>query len=127
MSTEQYQDYLFRYVHDKRSPGKIRVYVEVMPEYQRIGIDSRSLHLARGSDSTPPFIDFRECRKPPSFSSAQVLARKWANETDRIVRERYLSSINGQRGGNSAESECFSLRDGIELAKLVWTVLAVFL
>jgi hypothetical protein len=72
MSTERYGGYKFRYVHDRKSPGKVKVYVEE-------GGGSRTEHMYEGKNGSPPFICFKERSKPSSHSQARSLARQWAN------------------------------------------------
>ena len=69
MSIEKFRGYTFRYVHDRTSPGKVKVYVEK-------GIDPKTKHLIPGK---PPYICFKENHKPSTYSNARSLARKWAN------------------------------------------------
>ena len=72
MSTERYGGYKFRYVHDRKSPGKVKVYVEE-------GGSSRAEHMYEGKNGSPPYICIKERAKPSSLSKARSLARGWAD------------------------------------------------
>jgi hypothetical protein len=120
VSIEVFQDYEFRYVHDVQTPECVRVYVLKMPDYGRIGIDHRCLHLVPPSGRVPPYINFKISRKPRSYEGAQRMAHHWATETDRIARTRYLAAVECPQPN-------VDLRDGIELARLLWDILdAIF-
>ena len=69
MSTENYRGYKFRYVHDRASRGKVKVYVED-------GTSSKTKHLIRGKN---PYICFKNGHKPSTHGKARSLAYKWAN------------------------------------------------
>lgn len=73
MSTENYGKYKFRYVHDRESSGKVKVYVEK-------GVNSRSEHIIPGGYDSPPYICFKEEAKPSSCKEAKSLAHVWADE-----------------------------------------------
>ncbi len=72
MSTENYRGYKFRYVHDNESRGKVKVYVES-------GANSRTQHMYKGKNGSPPHICFKDGSKPSSHSKARSLARGWAD------------------------------------------------
>jgi hypothetical protein len=72
MSAENYRGYKFRYVHDPKSHGKIKVYVEK-------GASSGAQHMYSGKNGSPPYICFKDKAKPSSLSKARSLARGWAD------------------------------------------------
>ena len=72
MSTENYNGYSFRYVHDTGSRGKVKVYVEK-------GASSKTQHLLPGKKGSPPYICFKNYSKPSTHSKARSLARRWAD------------------------------------------------
>jgi len=76
MSTENYKGYKFRYVHDNEARGKVKVYVES-------GASSRTQHIYKGKNGSPPYICFKEGSKPSSCSKASSLARNWADRNRR--------------------------------------------
>lgn len=76
MSTENYRGYKFRYVHDNESRGKVKVYVES-------GASSRTKHIYKGKNGSPPYICFKKGSKPSSYSRARSLARNWADMNHR--------------------------------------------
>ena len=69
MSTENYRGYKLRYVKDRASKGKIKVYV---PE----GTSSKTRHLIRGN---PPYICFKKQHKPSKYWQARSLAHRWVD------------------------------------------------
>ena len=76
MSTENYGGYKFRYVHDNKSSGKVKVYVEG-------GSNSRTKHMYKGKNGSPPYICFKENSKPSSYNKARSLAHNWARMNNR--------------------------------------------
>jgi len=86
MSTERYKDYLFRFVRDIESPGKVRVYVESQPSYGSRDTSIDTIHRWSGSNGSPPYICFKEAHKPSSMSEAQRIAQDWADRTDTYIR-----------------------------------------
>ena len=86
MSTESYNGYKFRYVRDRVSPGKVRVYVEKQPSYRGRSTNSNTIHRYPRSPGLPPYICFKQRSKPSSIGQARSLAHKWADKTDRYIR-----------------------------------------
>ena len=86
MTAENYGRYRFRYVKDRASPGKIKVYVEKQPSYQGRCTNSNTIHRYSGGNGSPPSICIKNEAKPKSLSQAKSLAHKWANMTDRYIR-----------------------------------------
>jgi len=72
MSTFTHKGYKFRSVHDNKSRGKVKVYVEK-------GANSKTKHLYPGKNGSPPYICFKKEHKPSSNSGAKSLARRWAD------------------------------------------------
>ena len=73
MSTENYGRHKFRYVKDNESRGKVKVYVEK-------GSSSRSKHMYKGKNGSPPHICFKGNSKPSTLSGARKMAHNWANK-----------------------------------------------
>ncbi len=73
MSTENYRGFRFRYVRDPESSGKVKTYVEK-------GVNSRTQHIYKGKNGSPPYICLKPENKPSSLSKARELARNWANK-----------------------------------------------
>ena len=73
MSTETYGKHKFRYVRDPEARGKVKVYVER-------GVNSRTQHIYKGKNGSPPHICIKPEHKPSSYSQARGLAHKWANK-----------------------------------------------
>lgn len=76
MSSESYRGFKFRYVHDRKSPGKVKVYVEK-------GVNSRTQHIYKGKGGSPPHICIKSEHKPSSYSKARKYAHDWANKYGR--------------------------------------------
>jgi len=72
MSTESYGGYKFRYVHDNKSRGKVKIYVES-------GTTSKTQHLYEGRGGSPDYICIKKENKPSSYARARTLAHKWAD------------------------------------------------
>jgi hypothetical protein len=120
VSIEGFQDYEFRYVHDRQTPQCVRVYVLKMPDYSKIGVDFDCLHLVPASGQAPPYLNFNINRKPRSYDAARKMAHNWATETDRVVRTRYLAAVE-------CPQPTIDLKDGIELARLLRDILGAIL
>ena len=73
MSTESYGRFKFRYVRDRESTGKVKVYVEK-------GVNSGTRHIYKGKNGSPPYICIKPEHKPSSHSKARRLAHEWANK-----------------------------------------------
>ncbi|MCW2248189.1 hypothetical protein M2352_003823 [Azospirillum fermentarium] len=86
MSVESYNGYRFRYVQDRETPGKVRVYVEDQPSYGDRGTAPSVIHRWPASGNAPPYICFKESCKPATFAEAQRLAHGWADKTDVYIR-----------------------------------------
>lgn len=86
MSTENYKSYTFRYVNDRESPGKVKVYVEQQSSYGNRDTSVDVIHRWSARDGAPPYICFKEQFKPTSFADAQRLAHDWADKTDTYIR-----------------------------------------
>ena len=72
MATETYRGYKFRYVKDRESRGKVRTYIEK-------GATSRTQHMYKGKNGSPPYICIKDGHKPSTLSKARSLARGWAD------------------------------------------------
>lgn len=86
MSTETYNGFCFRYVHDVQSPGAVRIYVEDQPSYGDRDSSVHRTHLVPAAGGVPPYIDLKPSLKPTSFADAQRIARQWADCTDAYIR-----------------------------------------
>jgi len=76
MSTESYRGFKFRYCRDVDSPGKIRTYVEK-------GVNSKTRHIYKGKNGSPPHICIKSENKPSSYSKSRKLAHEWADKHGR--------------------------------------------
>ena len=72
MSVERIGDFTFRYCHDVKTPGAVRIYVEQRPAVLPAEVRE---HLIPGDGGGPPHICLKEAAKPTSGSAAQALAR----------------------------------------------------
>lgn len=86
MSAETYRGFRFRYVHDQETQGKIRVYVEQQPSYNRRDTSPHVIHRWPARNGAPPYICFKDEHKPATFRDAQRLAHDWANRTATYIR-----------------------------------------
>ena len=73
MSRESYGKHTFRYVRDPESRGKVKVYVER-------GVNSRTQHIYKGKNGSPPYICIKPEHKPSSLSGARKLAHTWSRK-----------------------------------------------
>lgn len=86
MSTESYNGFRFRYVHDTQSTGAVKVYVENQPSYGSRDRSPQITHCDPGRNGAPPTICFKEGNKPKTHGDAQRLARDWADRTQTYIR-----------------------------------------
>ena len=89
MATENYKGFTFRFVHDQKSAGKVRAYVEKSPYYFGRNTEIGVIHRWPANHdgfSHPPYICFKETCKPETLAEARELAQKWAVGTIEYIR-----------------------------------------
>ena len=83
---ENYNGYTFRYVNDRKSLGKVKIYVERQPSYGSRDASPSVTHLHPASGNAPQYITLAEAFKPSALADAQRIARAWADANDVYIR-----------------------------------------
>jgi hypothetical protein len=101
MGLEFYRSFMFRYVHDPKSPGKVRIYLEIEPSYGSRSKDTHTAHRWPANNDGfkhPPYICIKEAFKPSSYETAKKLAHDWADRTIRYIETGISISDQIKRG-----------------------------